>query len=42
MWTNAPGFQKDTFTFCRIRYSSSYGYGGRSRGGWSTDFLTRT
>lgn len=38
MWTNAPGFQKDTFTFCRIRYSSSYGYGGRSRGGWSTDF----
>jgi len=38
MWTNAPGFQKDTFTFCRIRYSSSSGYGGRSRGGWSTDF----
>ncbi|TXT51026.1 MAG: hypothetical protein FD140_2088 [Limisphaerales bacterium] len=36
MWTNAPAFKKDVFTFCRIRYSSWYG--GRSRGGWSTDF----
>jgi Domain of unknown function (DUF4159) len=36
MWTNAPAFKKDTFTFCRIRYSSWSG--GRSRGGWSTDF----
>jgi succinate dehydrogenase flavin-adding protein (antitoxin of CptAB toxin-antitoxin module) len=36
MWTNAHAFKKDVFTFCRIRYSSWYG--GRSRGGWSTDF----
>src|SRR5882762_8376990 len=34
-WTNAIGFEKDVFTFARIRYSrESYGYG---RGGASTD-----
>ena len=39
MWTNAPGFEKDVFTFVRIRYASSGGYGRRGRGGdWSTDY----
>jgi len=34
-WTNAPGFEKDVFTFARIHYSrESYGYGW---GGWRTD-----
>src|SRR5881396_2349280 len=34
-WTNAAGFEKDVFTFARIRYSrESYGYGW---GGWGTD-----
>lgn len=36
MWTNPEGFEKDVFTFARVRYS----YGGyyRSRGGnWLTD-----
>jgi hypothetical protein len=43
-WTNAPGFEKDVFTFVRIRYGSSYsgfgGFGGRRRGGggWATDY----
>src|SRR5688500_1582387 len=39
-WTNAPGFEKDVFTFVRIQYSSSYGRGwGRRRGGgWTTDY----
>src|SRR5690349_20591945 len=39
-WTNAPGFEKDVFTFVRIRYSSSYSGFGRRRGGgdWSTDY----
>jgi hypothetical protein len=43
LWTNAPGFQKDVFTFVRLRYSNdghptdSRGYYyGRSR--WATDF----
>jgi hypothetical protein len=27
-WTNAMGFEKDVFTFARIRYTRSYGYGG--------------
>lgn len=37
MWTNAPAFKKDVFTFCRIRYSS---WGGRGYGGgrWAIDF----
>lgn len=39
-WTNAPGFEKDVFTFVRIRYST----GGRSRwhpygsSRWRTDY----
>ena len=32
-WTNAPGFEKDVFTFVRIKRS----YGGYSGGPWSTD-----
>lgn len=41
-WTNPKGFEKDVFTFVRIRYSTGYGMGGfRRRGGggagWSTD-----
>src|SRR4051812_25018002 len=38
-WTNARGFEKDVFTFARIRYSGGYGggfYGGYG-GGWTTD-----
>ena len=36
VWTNPNAFEKDVFTFARIRYSSgrSYGYG---RGNWLTD-----
>jgi hypothetical protein len=34
-WTNAPGFEKDVFTFVRIKYTS--GYRGWSRGDWRTD-----
>lgn len=34
VWTNAPGFERDVFTFARIRYSGSrFGRGG----GWATD-----
>jgi len=35
-WTNRAGFEKDVFTFVRIRYNStsSRGWGG---GGWATD-----
>ncbi len=33
MWTNAPGFEKDVFTFARIRYLNN----GGGRGGWTTD-----
>ncbi|HEX2851777.1 MAG TPA: DUF4159 domain-containing protein [Opitutaceae bacterium] len=40
-WTNPKGFEKDVFTFVRIRYSSGgYGAGGfrrRSGAGWTTD-----
>ena len=35
LWTNAPGFEQDVFTFARIHYSrgsSRYGWGG-----WRTD-----
>lgn len=34
VWTNAPAFEKDVFTFARIRYRSG---GFRGRGGWDTD-----
>jgi hypothetical protein len=39
-WTNAPGFEKDVFTFVRIRYSSGGGgfFGRRRGGGWATDY----
>jgi len=34
VWTNRAGFEKDTFTFCRIRYT----WNGENRGGdWETD-----
>lgn len=39
MWTNAPAFKSDVFTFVRLRYSSGPGYyGRRGGGGWSTDY----
>lgn len=38
VWTNPKGFERDTFTFTRIRYTSGGGFGGRRRGpGWDTD-----
>lgn len=44
-WTNAAGFEKDVFTFVRIRYTSGYSRGGRGwgrrggRGGsWAVDY----
>jgi hypothetical protein len=37
MWSNPRGFEKDVFTFARIRYQSGYGGYYRSRGGWHTD-----
>ena len=37
VWTNTPGFEKDVFTFVRIKRAGG-GYGGYSSGGpWSTD-----
>ena len=30
MWTNAPGFEKDVFTFARIRRNRKWGTGGGS------------
>ncbi len=38
-WTNPAGFEKDVFTFVRIRYSTG-GSGYRGRGGrrWTTDY----
>src|SRR6187549_1142725 len=36
-WTNPPAHKKDVFTFCRVIYDS--GYGGYSRGGWTTDLV---
>ena len=35
-WENPKAFDKDVFTFARIRYSSGGGY-GRHGGGWMTD-----
>lgn len=39
-WENDPEFEKDVFTFVRIRYDSygSRGSYGRSGGGWAVDF----
>jgi hypothetical protein len=38
LWTNPKGFEKDVFTFVRIRYSAGYGGGYWRRGsGWATD-----
>ena len=34
-WTNEPGFEKDVFTFTRIKRDNTYNRGGR--GGWDTD-----
>ena len=36
-WTNAPGFEKDVFTFVRIIRDRDP-YGSRSAGSWITDF----
>jgi hypothetical protein len=37
-WENSKSFEKDVWTFARIRYSSGYGGYGYSRGGnWMTD-----
>lgn len=36
VWTNTKGFERDVFTFARVRYGSSYG-GYRRSGGWATD-----
>jgi hypothetical protein len=35
MWTNTPGFERDVFTFVRVRYHAG-GRGGR--GDWTTDY----
>jgi hypothetical protein len=43
-WTNHPGFEKDVFTFVRVRYTrgsnlrGSRGWRGPSPAGWTTDF----
>src|ERR1043166_8617615 len=39
-WTNAPGFEKDAFTFARIIYRSDRTFGGgrRSWWGWLNDY----
>ena len=36
-WTNEAGFEKDVFTFVRVRRDRSYG-GSWSAGNWHTDF----
>lgn len=37
-WTNAPAFNKDVFTFARVRYAnSSFRYARRGGGDWTTD-----
>src|ERR1043165_6416227 len=35
-WTNTPGFEADSFTFCRVIYSDNP-YGSYSAGRWATD-----
>ncbi len=37
-WKRDNELPEDVFTFTRVRYSSGYGYGRRSGGGWSTDW----
>lgn len=37
MWTNSPGFDKDVFTFVRVKYSS---IGRRGRRGWGNNWAT--
>ncbi len=37
-WTNEEGFQKDVFTFARIKYSSWGGRHGWGLGRWAIDF----
>src|SRR4051812_15379628 len=37
VWTNKPAFDKDVFTFVRVRYSRSQA-AYRSAGLWMTDF----
>ena len=37
MWTNSAGFERDAFTFARIRFHRAP-YGTRSGGNWHTDF----
>lgn len=35
-WSNLRGFERDVFTFARVRYGSGFG-GYRRGGGWATD-----
>src|SRR4030095_4091040 len=39
-WKYEPGFERDVFTFVRIRYGREYrgGYGRRGGGDWTTDW----
>lgn len=37
-WTNAPGFEKDVFTFVRVQYRRHYDYATRRPGNCFTDF----
>lgn len=36
-WTNPRGFEKDVFTFTRVRYGAGYGGSYRRGSGWTTD-----
>lgn len=36
-WQNAPGFDKDVFTFVRVQFDS-FGRGGGGFGGWANDY----
>ena len=38
MWTNLPGFEKNVFTFARLRFGVEGWTGGVGGGSWSTDF----
>ncbi len=38
IWTNAPGFEHDVFTFARVRYDKDPNRRWRSSGGFTTDF----